>query len=72
VLFAGGLISIIPFASFIAWKGRKLLPARIIAQTPDVDPRLVLIARLSPCPNLSRDANGGWQVEDRDTKIQHP
>lgn len=67
-LFYGGLVGILIFAGGILFIGRKLLPIDNIEET-DVAPRRVLIALLSPCPNLTppgpdEDASS-WRVQDQ-------
>lgn len=58
-----GLAGLLGAAALIVWKGRKLIPARVIEQTPSFDQRRVVIALLSPC-FLKPDDNGGWQMLD--------
>ena len=56
-------------AVLIVSKGRALLPARVIEQTPRIKQRRVLIALLSPCDNLEKQSNEdgivGWNVLDK-------
>jgi hypothetical protein len=46
-------------------KGRKLLPPRVLVQSPSFGQRRVIIALLSPCPNLRRGDDGHWEIQDK-------
>jgi hypothetical protein len=66
-LLAGGLAVLIALVILLVWQGRKLLPVKIIAQTPSFEQRQVVVALLSPCYNLEQPG-GEWQVTDKYTK----
>lgn len=51
-------------AVMVVLKGRRLLPTSVLVQSPTFEPRKVVIALLSPCTNLRRDASGHWEVAD--------
>jgi len=73
-MFWAGLLGMFLLVAWIVWKGRKLLPARIIEQSksddnPPFDRRRVVIALLSPCNNLT-GCHENWSVEDKD-KVKH-
>jgi hypothetical protein len=67
-LFWAGIVGLLVLATGLVWKGRKLLPARVIEQTPSFEQRRVVIALLSPCNNLEPDDKGGWQMLDKSGK----
>jgi hypothetical protein len=67
-LFWAGFAGLLILAAVIVWKGRKLLPARVIEQTPSFEQRRVVVALLSPCNDLEQDNQGGWQMLDKSGK----
>ncbi|MDP2834255.1 MAG: hypothetical protein Q8Q28_13370 [Pseudomonadota bacterium] len=64
-LLGGGLAGLVLLAILLVWKGRALLPAKVIAQTPAFEQRRVVVALLSPCDGLKRP-NGEWEFTPRD------
>lgn len=63
-LFWSGLLGLLILAALIVWKGRKLLPVRVLEQTPSFYQRRVVVVLLSPCYNLEPLSDGSWQVRD--------
>ncbi|MFZ1575897.1 MAG: hypothetical protein WAT36_11810 [Chromatiaceae bacterium] len=46
-------------------KGRKLLPPRVLEQSPSFEQRRVVVVLLSPCNNLRQADGGRWVVRDQ-------
>ncbi|MBK8640371.1 MAG: hypothetical protein IPN92_19560 [Chromatiaceae bacterium] len=53
-------------AAWVVWKGRRLLPTRVLVQSPSFEQRQVVIALLSPCDDLQRGDDGNWEVKGQD------
>jgi hypothetical protein len=64
-LLIGGLAGVLISAAWLVWQGRRLLPTRVLEQSPSFEQRRVVIALLSPCDNLRQEADGHWEVSDR-------
>ncbi len=67
-LLIGGLTLLLGAAAWVVWKGRRLLPTRVLVQSPSFEQRQVVIALLSPCTGLRRSEEGHWEAE-KDGKV---
>jgi hypothetical protein len=64
-LFVAGLVLLPIIVSWLVAKGRRLLPPRVLVQSPSFDQRRVVVALLSPCNNLRQTDGGDWEVRDQ-------
>lgn len=66
-LLGGSSFLLLVLAGLVVSKGRMLLPPNVLVQSPEFEPRRVMIALLSPCRNLRETADGQWEVQDERT-----
>jgi hypothetical protein len=64
-LFVAGLALLPIIVAWLVAKGRRLLPPRVLVQSPSFDQRQVVVALLSPCNNLRQTDGGQWEVRDQ-------
>ena len=64
-LFVAGLALLPIIVSWLVAKGRRLLPPRVLVQSPSFEERRGVVAVLSPCNNLRQADGDQWEVRDR-------